>query len=395
MVLYILELCTGQKSIYFKNHGTFLNLASFFNKHNLLKNKGQKMDAIIYLAELLQNQLNWNKQRTDFLAKFIITLIKVRTVNLAIIAESFPGNAKIESHYKREQRFFRNFKIDFTVIASFITSLLPNENGWILTLDRTDWKFGKTPVNILVLGIVYKGTAFPFLWVSLPKKGNSNTKERIELFKRFFECFGKERINYITCDREFIGEKWFKFLIENKIDFRIRVRENFLVPNRKGKNIAVKLLFQNLAIHQKRVLRKPYLICGHTLYISGMRLIDGEYLILVTPNFTPKSIEDYAKRWEIETLFGCLKTRGYNFEDTHLTMPDRIDKLLAILAIAFAWAHIVGEWLHEQKPLKIKNHGRLSKSIFRHGLSKLRNILANLDNKMDEFYFFCKFLSCT
>jgi len=85
-----------------------------------------------------------------------------------------------------------------------------------------------------------------------------------------------------------------------------------------------------------------------------MRLLDGDYLILVTPEFNSKSIEDYAKRWEIETLFGCLKTRGYNFEDTHLTKPERIDKLLAILAIAFAWAHIIGEWFHEQKPLKLK-----------------------------------------
>ena len=98
------------------------------------------------------------------------------------------------------------------------------------------------------------------------------------------------------------------------------------------------------------VLRKPRLICGHKLYISGMRLPDGDYLILVTPDFNSKSIEDYAKRWEIETLFGCLKTRGYNFEDTHLTKPERIDRLLAILAIAFAWAHIIGEWFHEQCP---------------------------------------------
>lgn len=356
------------------------------------------MSAITVVTEILQNQLNWNKQRIDFLAKFIITLIKVRTVNLAIIAEAFPGNANIESHYKREQRFFRLFKIDFTAIATFITSLLPNEHGWILTLDRTDWKFGKTAVNILVLGIAYKGTAFPILWISLPKKGNSNTQERIALFNRFFEHFGNDRINYIACDREFIGEDWFKFLLASKVDFRIRVRENFKVPNRNGKHISVRLLFRNLAIHEKMVLHKPRLICGHQLYISGMRLLDGEYLILVTPDFNSTSIEQYAKRWEIETLFGCLKTRGYNFEDTHLTKPERIDKLLAILVIAFAWAHIIGEWLHEQKPLKVKDHGRLIKSIFRHGLAKLRNVLANLEiveNNINEFCFLCKFLSCT
>ena len=26
----------------------------------------------------------------------------------------------------------------------------------------------------------------------------------------------------------------------------------------------------------------------------------------------------YRRRWEIETLFGCLKTRGFRMEDTHM-----------------------------------------------------------------------------
>ena len=43
-----------------------------------------------------------------------------------------------------------------------------------------------------------------------------------------------------------------------------------------------------------------------------------------------------ADRWQIETLFGCLKTRGFNFEDTHLTDPERLSKLLGLLALAFA-----------------------------------------------------------
>ncbi|MBN2011101.1 transposase [candidate division KSB1 bacterium] len=88
-------------------------------------------------------------------------------------------------------------------------------------------------------------------------------------------------------------------------------------------------------------------------------------MILISQHFNSKAIEEYARRWEIESLFGCLKTRGFNFKNTHMTKPERLDKLLAILAIAFAWAHLVGEWLHEQIPVKIKKHGRLIKSIFR------------------------------
>ena len=45
-------------------------------------------------------------------------------------------------------------------------------------------------------------------------------------------------------------------------------------------------------------------------------------------------------------------------------------------AIAFAWSHRVGEWRHDEKePIKMKKHGRLAKSLFRHGLDFIREIL--------------------
>lgn len=51
----------------------------------------------------------------------------------------------------------------------------------------------------------------------------------------------------------------------------------------------------------------------------------------------------YKRRWGIETLFGCLKSRGYRMEDTHITDGDRIERLLFVLAIAFCWVYKTGE----------------------------------------------------
>ena len=66
------------------------------------------------------------------------------------------------------------------------------------------------------------------------------------------------------------------------------------------------------------------------------------------------AINAYADRWQIETLFGCLKSRGFNFEDTHLTDPGRLGKLMGLLALAFAWTFRAGELLHEEKPILLK-----------------------------------------
>jgi hypothetical protein len=110
----------------------------------------------------------------------------------------------------------------------------------------------------------------------------------------------------------------------------------------------------------------------------------------------PKSaISDYAQRWGIETLFGMFKTRGFCLESTHLSNPERLSKLLAILSLALCWVFLTGEWLHQLKPLTIKKHGRRSKSIFHYGFDHLRNIVLNLDQKMNDFWIVLQFLSCT
>src|SRR5262245_6229338 len=46
----------------------------------------------------------------------------------------------------------------------------------------------------------------------------------------------------------------------------------------------------------------------------------------------------------IESLFGALKSRGFNLEDTHLKDSERLSRLLALLALAFTWAFVVGLW---------------------------------------------------
>jgi len=101
-------------------------------------------------------------------------------------------------------------------------------------------------------------------------------------------------------------------------------------------------------------------------------------LIIATNHKVEVAIETYAKRWSIETLFGCLKTKGFNFEDTHLKDRDRISNIIVLLAIGFCWCHKIGEWCHEIEPIKIKKHGRKAISLFRYGLDFIRTCLLNL-----------------
>ncbi len=65
---------------------------------------------------------------------------------------------------------------------------------------------------------------------------------------------------------------------------------------------------------------------------------------------------------------------AHGIADTHVTHEERLQKLFALVALAFAWCHRIGWWLHTQRPLKKKKHGRLPKSHFRRGLDCLQRL---------------------
>jgi hypothetical protein len=54
----------------------------------------------------------------------------------------------------------RLFWLDYNEVASFVMKLFGfTENDFYLSLDRTNWKWGKININLLVLAVVYKGAA--------------------------------------------------------------------------------------------------------------------------------------------------------------------------------------------------------------------------------------------
>ena len=100
-----------------------------------------------------------------------------------------------------------------------------------------------------------------------------------------------------------------------------------------------------------------------------------EQMIIVADSAFENPLGMYRRRWEIETLFGCLKTRGFRMEDTHITDADKIEKLLFVLAIAFCWAYRLGDISALAEPIPVKTHGRPARSLFREGVNTIRRAI--------------------
>lgn len=219
------------------------------------------------------------------------------------------------------------------------------------------------------LAIEYQGVAIPVLWEVLDKEGSTNTLERINLIEDYVNVFGKEDIKYLTADREFIGEKWFKWLKENKINFLIRLKSNFLIDvgiNGKKKIKGYYRYYES----KNRIVE----LFGIELKIMGKRINSKELLILAT-NATELEIEDYSKRWCIETMFLCLKSNGFNLEDTKMKENYKIDKLIGLLSLAYCWCLVIGNRFKTKDSRYRKDLGYYSKSIFKIGFERLRSCI--------------------
>jgi hypothetical protein len=345
------------------------------------------MADIRLLERTLAQNVAWNKARINFLARFLVAVVQVKTVNLSQVASVFGGRARPASHYKRIQRFLRHFALPYAQVARLVVRLLGVPAPWVITIERTDWYLGETPLNVLVLGIAHRGVAFPLRWRVLPKKGCSDTRERIELMEEFVALFGRTCVRYLCADREFVSLVWLAYLCRERLAFRLRVRANTKITNGRGQSVQARHLFRSQRTGHAVLLKGSRLLLGQELFVAGLRRSDGEYVIVCAPDESATLLEEYARRWEIETLFSCLKTRSFCLEETHVTDTERLRKLVALLALAFCWAHLAGEWLAHQEPLKIKKHGRLAKSIFRHGFDHLRRILCNLTSTAQQVAF--------
>lgn len=348
------------------------------------------MKQISELVSILTKHFDWNKGRIDCFSRMLLSLIAVSTVNLSKIAVGFESQAQKESRYRRIQRFFAEEEIDMDKMACFIFSLffISNKKKLYLTIDRTNWCWGKSKINILTLAVAYEGLAIPLFWELLNKGGNATGEEHAGIVKRFVKVFGKKRIAGVLADREFANSTFFEYLNGNKIPFYIRVKEGAQVKFFCEKTFALKKIFSEINPKEQKWHVQPLLVHGQKLFVAGSRSESGELLIVATNQSPKNAVAIYLRRWEIENLFQSLKSRGFCFEDTHMTDSKKIEKLMALVAIAFCWAHKIGEWRANKKPIifkKFKNCIRPQYSYFRYGLDFLRDIILHIHRKYRQF----------
>ena len=106
-----------------------------------------------------------NLARIKVMCMMICALCKVQRV-----ATAFDNEAEASSSLRRIQRLIAECVINTDLIAKLILKLIPVKGPYSLSMDRTNWKFCDTNINILAIGIIYEGMAFPIVFKMMDKR---------------------------------------------------------------------------------------------------------------------------------------------------------------------------------------------------------------------------------
>lgn len=356
------------------------------------------MRYVASITNVLSNHLGWHRARLKFMARFTSALLRLTTTDLWKIALALKAGVRQKSNYRRIQRFLAGYEVDFSALGRLMVHLLPQDPPYVVAIDRTEWHFGQKPVNVLTVGVAHDGMTIPVVWHALPNGGGSGQAAQTETLAQLLEVIDASSIQVVLADREFISTGWLRMMQRRGIPFCIRLRsDRGIGDTEEGPTLLARMYARPLRVGAERVLEGTRYLFGSegppipvrvVLRRVGSRKEDAQFLILATWNLDPGEATDlYRRRWEIESMFAALKSRGFDLEATGLTEPDRIERLIGLLALAFTWTRLVGKHRAQREgPPPLKRHGRRERSLFRYGLDRLQSILTTPEPQPRAFY---------
>ena len=177
-------------------------------------------------------------------------------------------------------------------------SLLPAQVKLRLYLNRTQWDFGQCQVNVLLVTAGAGDGHVPLCGQLLDNRsGNSNAADRIALLADYVTLLGRERIELVVGDREFIDHTWLKWLQDHQLPLVVRVPKHHRRPHAAGRRKTV----ADLGLAPGQVCRFAHVQLDGVWGQAWIKaLAEDEFVFLFAADGLHHLDPLYAGRWTIE-----------------------------------------------------------------------------------------------
>ena len=289
---------------------------------------------------------NLRKTVVDKVALAVGAMIEVRTPNTVELANVLP--LATERQDMREQWLRRLLKNPLlsspALLAPWARQRLAEASGQgqtvVLSLDQTDLgdRFA-----VLMLGLVMGDRALPLAWAVEAGPANLGFDAQETLLERVRGWLPAGAEVLLLADRFYPSTDLVEWLRRHGWHYRLRLKGNLSVDPGFGDIVTTGDLAQGVTARYLPDVR----LFGSSIptHLGILQEAGHPEPWIIAMDCAPNraAVRDYACRWGIEPLFSDFKSRGFNLEDTQLRAPDRLDRLLVIMALAMHWCVRVGQ----------------------------------------------------
>lgn len=314
------------------------------------------MDGLQVLAEGISQELRrllpgQRKTQRVNLALLVATMLDVRSANLMDLAAGLPRDAeRIDMRYQWIERVLKNPLIDpDAVMAPFarevLGALMAQGRPLVLILDQSKLNDRH---QVLMLAIRHGERALPLLWRVEATEGAIGFAVQEALLDAAVPLLPDGAEVCLMADRFYGTADLIAWCQDRGWDYRLRLKGNLVVRDAGARTTTGRLAkdrifaLENVQLTARKattnigVIHDP----GHVEpWIIAMSATPGYLKTL-----------DYSARWAIEPMFSDFKSRGFGIEDTQIQHPDRLARLLLVMALAIYTAVSTGRWDAETNP---------------------------------------------
>ena len=287
-----------------------------------------------------------HKAQREGLALLTATMLDVRSANLMDLAASLPRAAeRPDMRYRWISRLLGDERIEVdAVMAPYARELLArlaaDGRTVVLMIDQTR---ATERHQVVMVAARVGGRALPLAWRVKASEGAIGFPEQREALDAVAGLLPAGARPVPMGDRFYGTPDLIAWCRARDWGWRLRLKRDLLVFEAGGGETSLgecfargERLLSDVELTGKRVATNIAMVheAGHP----------EPWIIALSEAPTVHRAFDYGLRWGIEAMFSDFKTRGFGLEDSHLRRPERLDRLILVMALALFWAVSTGMW---------------------------------------------------
>lgn len=365
---------------------------------------------VMFLKEL---GIQLTKPTMHLLVWIMLALLEKTAAHLFRLAEKLPDDdTKDMARRQKIRRFMSNHRIFpylfLHALVALARPLFRNASVLELVLDRTEWIKRGTPVNVLNVGLSYKGRSLPLFWLVFNRRGNSSLQDWKAALTPVIEALrsapwtqGKQI--HVIADREFASPKlsewlWVTFHVGSTLRLKRSEYFNYFNSEAETAKVSIKVseYLQQLHPGNRRFLRGCTVTQANSFVMNVAVCWDKAYeepwILMTTHANLPRAIQTYGDRYGIEPMHKDWKSNAFDIEGTRVTNAKRIETLLIPIALCYIICVLEGD-RKETAGETIRAHKeKRTTGLFLVGLSAFTRILRSTSLERIQRFFYRLFV---